>query len=89
MPADSDARTLGDELRAYFEKRRLQRPARLTAAIEAQIRRLVDSEAALRAPQVGQAAPDFTLAEARGGLVRLRDLLARRAVVVAFYRGGW
>jgi len=41
------------------------------------------------APEVGDAAPTFTLPSARGGEIALGDLLGRRAVVLAFYRGGW
>jgi hypothetical protein len=41
------------------------------------------------APGVGDPAPPFTLPSARGGEISLGDLLARQAVVLAFYRGGW
>jgi hypothetical protein len=40
-------------------------------------------------PAVGDAAPAFTLPSARGAEIALGDLLGRRAVVLAFYRGGW
>ena len=38
---------------------------------------------------VGDEAPDFTLPNAFGKTVRLRDLLAEGAVVLTFYRGAW
>jgi len=41
------------------------------------------------APGVGDPAPPFALPTARGGRIDLGDLLGRRAVVLAFYRGGW
>jgi peroxiredoxin len=37
----------------------------------------------------GDQAPDFTLPEARGTTVSLRDLLQHGPAVVTFYRGGW
>jgi len=36
---------------------------------------------------VGEAAPDFTLKDCRGGAVRLSDFRGRENVVLAFYRG--
>jgi peroxiredoxin len=42
-----------------------------------------------RAMKAGDRAPDFRLPDARGGDVRLRDLLAKGPAVVSFYRGGW
>lgn len=41
------------------------------------------------APKLGDTAPLFTLPSARGDRISLGDLLGRRAVVLAFYRGGW
>jgi hypothetical protein len=41
-------------------------------------------------PQVGQAAPDFTLPDANGKPVTLSELRkANRAVLLIFYRGYW
>ncbi len=38
---------------------------------------------------VGEAAPEFTLPEARGAQIRLSDLTRNEKVVLVFYRGGW
>ncbi|MBW4471461.1 MAG: AhpC/TSA family protein [Stenomitos rutilans HA7619-LM2] len=39
--------------------------------------------------QVGDLAPDFTLANAIGTPVRLSDRLSQAPVILTFYRGGW
>ncbi|HBY98795.1 MAG TPA: hypothetical protein DEP84_33425 [Chloroflexi bacterium] len=39
-------------------------------------------------PNVGDEAPDFTLAAVEGGQVHLADLRGQ-PVVLVFYRGGW
>jgi peroxiredoxin len=50
---------------------------------------LAASGIAQRALKAGDHAPDFRLPDARGGHVRLKDLLATGPVVLSFYRGGW
>lgn len=42
-----------------------------------------------RALKAGDSVPDFRLPEARGGYVRLNDLLGKGPVALSFYRGGW
>src|SRR4029077_6583132 len=50
---------------------------------------LAASGIAQRALKAGDRAPDFNLPDARGGYVRLKDLVATGAVVLSFYRGDW
>ena len=42
-----------------------------------------------RALKTGDRVPDFRLPDARGGFLRLKDLLGAGPVVLSFYRGGW
>ncbi|MFC7337465.1 peroxiredoxin-like family protein [Haloferula chungangensis] len=41
------------------------------------------------AVSVGRMAPQFTLPDARGKLISLKELRAKGPLVVTFYRGGW
>jgi peroxiredoxin len=50
---------------------------------------LAASDISQRALKAGDRVPDFQLPDARGGSVRLTDLLAHGPVVLNFYRGGW
>jgi len=51
--------------------------------------RLMASDVATNAVQLGDRAPDFSLPNAMGGSTRLSDKLATGPVVLSFYRGGW
>lgn len=53
------------------------------------MQRLLESDEAEAAKNVGDRAPDFTLPNANQGLTTLSDHLARGPVVLSFYRGGW
>ncbi len=57
--------------------------------LSADIDRVRTSGTLDHALRVGQTAPDFTLPDAFGKQVALRDLLARGPVVLSFYRGEW
>jgi len=50
---------------------------------------LVRSKIAAGAKKAGDLAPDFTLPNSSGEMVRLAALLARGPVVLTFYRGVW
>ncbi len=51
--------------------------------------RLLASDVAKDAIAIGDAAPDLTLPNAKGGTLQLAELLKRGPVVLSFYRGGW
>ncbi|MCR4310892.1 MAG: redoxin domain-containing protein [Deltaproteobacteria bacterium] len=55
------------------------------------IRRGIDytRESGAAGLRIGERAPDFTLPNQRGEMVRLSDRLSRGPVVLNFYRGVW
>jgi peroxiredoxin len=81
--------SLADELAARFAHALATRSPGDNAMMDELIDGLRRSGATDGAPRVGQPAPDFTLADARGGDVTLSSLLREGPVVLAFYRGGW
>jgi len=59
--------------------------------VKAIIRRGIDSvrETGSAGLRIGDRAPDFTLPNQRGEMVKLSDRLSRGPVVLNFYRGVW
>ena len=55
------------------------------------LRRGIDSvrESGAAGLRIGERAPDFTLPNQRGEMVRLSERLSRGPVVLNFYRGVW
>ena len=66
-----------------------QAPSELLDGLSNAARRLDAIDFALRAPQVGEPAPDFSLPDHTGGELRLSALLRSGPVVLIFYRGAW
>src|SRR5215471_18741787 len=64
-------------------------PADLLRDVLRPIGQLVTSGGAEYALKEGAQAPDFTLPDARGNVVRLSHLLRQGPVVMSFYRGQW
>ncbi|WP_328886571.1 peroxiredoxin-like family protein [Streptomyces sp. NBC_00316] len=81
--------SLNAELRAFYESRQEQIPARIREIMNRAGRDIADSGQAEHALNTGDAAPDFTLPAATGDPVALRTLLASGPVVLTFYRGAW
>ena len=80
---------LEQELNAFKAQFARTAPAGRPALYEANIEELRRSFAREKAVGPGDAAPDFSLPDARGGSVTLSDLLRGGPAVVTFYRGGW
>ncbi len=81
--------TLKVELDAFRSSFMSNAPAEVREAMTRADMELAASGIARRAIKAGDLAPDIRLPDARGGQVRLRELLAKGPVVVSFYRGGW
>ena len=81
--------SLKAELDAFRSEFMAQVPPEIREAMVRADMELAASGIARRALKAGDRAPDFNLPDARGGHVRLKDLLATGPVVLSFYRGGW
>jgi hypothetical protein len=81
--------SLQEALQEFKEGVLAKLPAEDVALMDEATEALIRSGIATKARKVGEAAPDFTLPNTSGELVKLPDLLARGPVVVTFYRGAW
>ncbi len=57
--------------------------------VGASFEKLLKSDIAKNAINVGDKAPDFSLPNVKGGNLRLSEVLKQGPVVLNFYRGGW
>jgi peroxiredoxin len=81
--------SLKAELDAFRADFMAKTPAEIREAMERTDRELAASGILDRALKAGDRVPEFRLPDARGGLVRLKNLLTKGPVVLSFYRGGW
>jgi peroxiredoxin len=80
---------LNAEMRRFREMRNRELPHPVTGAMDKATAELVDSYFTDLVVTVGEAAPPFSLPDARGRKVSLGDLLLNGPVVLVFYRGLW
>jgi peroxiredoxin len=80
---------LNDAIAKFQREMAGHAPPEVLARLAPELESLARSSYGSASPKVGSRAPAFSLPDARGGEVRLVDLLARGPVVVTFYRGGW
>jgi peroxiredoxin len=81
--------SLEQELAAFKAEFSRTAPPGRAALYEAKIEELRADFALASAVNVNETAPDFTLPNAAGQSVVLKDLLKSGPVVLTFYRGGW
>ena len=77
--------SLKDRIAEFNAKR--NRPPEVMAIVHRGIDYVRESGAA--GLRIGERAPDFTLPNQRGEMVKLSDRLSRGPVVLNFYRGVW
>jgi hypothetical protein len=75
-----------NELKANFEKRA---PAEALEIMHKATDDLRKSGILKRVLNVGDRMPEFELENAAGNLIRSKDILAKRLMVLSFYRGKW
>lgn len=80
---------LTQEIADFEAKKQQTHPRDVLDLMDVTTADLVATGIAEQALGVGDAAPDFTLPDARGGDTRLSDLLADGPVILNFYRGSW
>ena len=73
-------------LKADFEK---QAPPETLKLMHKATEDLRKSRILERVLQVGDTMPEFELENAEGNLIRSKDVLAERLMVLSFYRGKW
>jgi hypothetical protein len=81
--------TLQERLDAMRAAAKTRIPPEAQAIMQPSVDDLRASGILNRVTQVGEKAPEFSLPNAAGRVVRLRELLARGPVVLSFYRGRW
>ena len=81
--------TLKEKLDALKAQSARKMPPEAAAVARRATEELVRSGIVDRAKKVGERAPGFELPDAKGELVRSRDLLAQGPLVLTFYRGNW
>ena len=75
-----------DRTRARFRE---TAPPDVVSVMDGATQRLVDSDLASKILGVGEALPEFELANVDGTLIRSSDLLSRGKLVLSVYRGVW
>jgi hypothetical protein len=81
--------SLGDKLRQFKDSVVSQLSAADVARMDRGTERLLRSGIVAHVKKAGERAPDFTLPNSSGELIRLADQLSQGPVVVTFYRGVW
>jgi peroxiredoxin len=89
IDSSPSATNLNDQIHEFVKNMAANAPPGVVASLNAEIQKLAESGITDHVLKVGGKAPDFSLPNARGGMLQLSLLLSKGPVVVTFYRGGW
>ncbi|MDB9518758.1 peroxiredoxin-like family protein [Roseofilum reptotaenium CS-1145] len=81
--------TLANDLQAFQQQFRSNVPQETQNVMQQATTDLGDSGILKQTLKVGDTIPDFTLPNATGQPVSIKELLTKGPVAIAFYRGGW
>lgn len=89
METRSQDITLRESIEQFKQKMAGAYPKELLESISGELRNLAETGIANNALKAGDQAPDFSLPDPQGKIIRLSDLRRQGPVVVTFYRGSW
>ena len=81
--------SLATDFSTFKEAVHAKIPKEYSQAISKSVEDFVKTWNRANAINVGQAFPDFSLSDATGKQVSLKELLAKGPLLISFYRGGW
>ncbi|MGY5352891.1 peroxiredoxin-like family protein [Wenyingzhuangia sp. IMCC45533] len=81
--------SLTEQLQEVKNKSAANIPTEVYAVMSQATKDLLEAELSKKAPKTGETLKEFSLPNAKGNSVNLKDILAKGNAVVSFYRGGW
>jgi peroxiredoxin len=81
--------SLATDLSTLKDRANAQMPKEQANAISKSVEDFMQTWNPANAINVGQSFPDFSLSDASGKQVSLKELLANGPLLISFYRGGW
>jgi thioredoxin 1 len=81
--------TLSDQLKMMNQASKSKLPPEVAKIMTEATDKLKQSHIAEKTLKVGQTMPSFSMTDAQGKTVSLKDYLKKGPVILSFYRGGW
>lgn len=89
LPREEKSMSLMEQLQLLSEQSKSKLPGPVNEVMQKSLVDLQSSGAVDNVLRVGNMAPDFSLPNASGNTVNLKQVLEKGPVVLIFYRGGW